>query len=121
MIIQTQYTYHSTLQASERVRWRVEDILNDEQRLDFAKPFLPESLARTGELGFLSSRERLLLNQIRGNTYLGMFGVVEEFVLPFLLDHVRPLLRQFGLGLSDSGSPAPGCGTGRLHPMPRLE
>ncbi len=41
MIIQTQYTYHSTLQASERVRWRVEDILNDEQRLDFEKPFLP--------------------------------------------------------------------------------
>lgn len=92
MIIQTQYTYHSTLQASERVRWRVEDILNDEQRLDFEKPFLPESLARTDELGFLSPRERLLLNQIRGNTYLGMFGVVEEFVLPFLLDHVRPLL-----------------------------
>jgi hypothetical protein len=92
VIIHTQYSYQATLQASERVRWRVEDILNDEQRLDFDKPFLPESLARSGELEFLSPRERLILNQVRGNTYLGMFGLVEEFILPFLLDHVRPLL-----------------------------
>jgi hypothetical protein len=32
------------------------------------------------------------LNQIRGNEYLYIFGLVEEFILPFVLDHARPHL-----------------------------
>ena len=38
--------------------------------------------------------EKLLLNQIRGHGYLYMFGLVEEFILPFVLDHARPRLRR---------------------------
>jgi len=30
-----------------------------------------------------------VLNQIRGHEYLSIFGLVEEFILPFVLDHVR--------------------------------
>jgi len=30
-----------------------------------------------------------VLNQIRGHAYLSIFGVVEEFILPFVLDHAR--------------------------------
>ncbi|MBK9164330.1 MAG: diiron oxygenase [Acidobacteria bacterium] len=33
-----------------------------------------------------------MLNQIRGHAYLSIFGLVEEFILPFVLDHVRPSL-----------------------------
>jgi hypothetical protein len=40
-------------------------------------------------LSFLPSGERLLLNQIRGHEYLSTFGLVEEFILPFVMDHVR--------------------------------
>src|SRR6185436_5496399 len=87
-----QFTYQATLAASERINWRVEDIIGWERRLDFAKPFLPESLARVEPLSFLSPRERLLLNQIRGHGYLYTFGLVEEFILPFVLDHARPSL-----------------------------
>ncbi len=29
------------------------------------------------------------MNQIRGNAYLCIFGLVEEFILPFVLDHAR--------------------------------
>jgi hypothetical protein len=36
--------------------------------------------------------EKRALNQIRGNAYLYIFGLVEEFILPFLLDHARPQL-----------------------------
>jgi hypothetical protein len=51
---------------------------------------MPEKLARTGELSMLTESEKLILNHIRGHDYLCMFGLVEEFILPFLMDHVRP-------------------------------
>ena len=90
--MQQQYTYQSTLAASESVRWRVEDIIGGDKRLDFSKPFMPESLALVGGLDFLTPAERLTLNQIRGHAYLAIFGLVEEFILPFVLDHARPQL-----------------------------
>jgi hypothetical protein len=86
------YTYQDVLAASERVNWRVEDLIGGDKRLDFSKPFLPETLARVEPLEFLSPRERLALNQIRGLGYLYMFGLVEEFIVPFVLDHARPQL-----------------------------
>jgi len=36
--------------------------------------------------------EKRVLNQIRGHDYLYTFGLVEEFILPFVLDHARPHL-----------------------------
>jgi hypothetical protein len=84
-----QYTYQATLAAAERIHWRVEDIIGGEKRLDFEKPFMPESLGRVEELSFLTLEERRTLNQIRGNAYLCIFGLVEEFILPFVLDHAR--------------------------------
>jgi hypothetical protein len=88
-----QYTYQGALAAAEGIRWRVEDLVGGEKRLDFEKPFLPESLARVEPLSFLTAQEKRTLNQIRGNAYLGIFGLVEEFILPFVLDHARPKLR----------------------------
>ncbi|MCA1557459.1 MAG: hypothetical protein LC731_02840 [Acidobacteria bacterium] len=86
------YTYQSTLAASEGIRWRIEDIIGGDKRLDFTKPFMPESLARVDELSFLTTDEKRILNQVRGNTYLCIFGLVEEFILPFVMDHTRPQL-----------------------------
>lgn len=86
------YDYASILAASQKVCWRPEDLIGGEKRLDFSRPFLPESLARTEALDFLSPRERLLVNQIRGHGYLYMFIVGEEFILPYVLDHARPTL-----------------------------
>jgi hypothetical protein len=86
------YTYRAILAASERINWRVEDIIGGDKRLDFTRPFMPESLARVEPLGFLSPYERLRLNQIRGHGYLCLFGVFEEFILPYVLDHARARL-----------------------------
>ena len=83
------YTYESALAASEVVHWRIEDIIGGAKRLDFTKPFMPETLARVEELSFLDRDEKIILNQIRGNAYLCIFGLVEEFILPFVLDHAR--------------------------------
>lgn len=87
------YNFADVLEASDRILWRVEDLIGGDKRLDFSKPFLPESLAQVEPLAFLSPKEQLTLNQIRGHDYLYIFGLVEEFILPFVLDHARPILR----------------------------
>jgi hypothetical protein len=88
-----QYNYQEALAASQKINWRVDDLIGSDKRLDFTKPFIPESLARTKPLVFLTYAERLALNQIRGHGYLYTFGLVEEFILPFVLDHVRERLQ----------------------------
>jgi len=88
----TAYSYQETLQVSEKSNWRVEDLIGGDKRLDFTRPFLPESLARLESMDFLTNEEKILLNQIRGYGYLYTFGMVEEFILPFVLDHARPQL-----------------------------
>ena len=87
------YSYQETLAASQKANWRLEDIIGGDKRLGFAQPFMPESFARVEELGFLTPAEKLKLNQIRGFDYLCAFGLVEEFILPFVLDHARPQLQ----------------------------
>lgn len=37
----------------------------------------------------LNHREKLILNQIRGNGYLHFFALVEEFIIPMVLDQLR--------------------------------
>jgi hypothetical protein len=86
------YTYQAALAASERIAWKVEDLIGGDKQLDFTKPFLPESLGQVKQLSFLTPEEQLTLNQIRGHEYLAMFGLVEEFILPYVVDHARPRL-----------------------------
>ena len=86
------FNYQQTLAASLRGAWALDDVLREDQQLDFTRNFLPESLARTGQLATLSPEEQRLLNQISAHQYLCIFGLVEEFILPFLLDHARPEL-----------------------------
>lgn len=97
--------YERLLQISKRVNWRVEDIIGRDKPMDFDKPFLPESFARTGALDFLTPAERLKLNQIRGYGYLAMFELVERCILPVIEElapsrpgqdpHRTPALVQF--------------------------
>lgn len=86
------FSYEEVLASAERHAWRIDDLIGGDKRLDFSKPFLPETLARTHELDFLDADEQRIVNQIRGHGYLYTFGLVEEFILPFVLDHVRSRL-----------------------------
>lgn len=93
-VTQSRYNYQDTLTASQKANWRIEDIIGGDKRISFAQPFMPESFARVEEFNFLTIAEKLKLNQIRGFDYLCMFGLVEEFILPFVLDHARPQLQE---------------------------
>src|SRR4051812_46869460 len=70
----------------------LDDVLREDQSLDFSRNFMPESLARTSAIDSLDADEQRVLNQISAHQYLSIFGVVEEFILPFLIDHSRTAL-----------------------------
>ena len=86
------FNYQATLASSLRAQWQLDDVLRADQDLDFSRSFMPESLARTAALDALNPFEQRILNQISAHQYLSIFGVVEEFILPFVVDHARPHL-----------------------------
>src|ERR1700685_2403124 len=79
-------SYQHLLETSRRVNWRLEDLIGQGRRLDFSRPFLPETFAQTEPLGFLSPLEKLKLNQIRSRGYLALFELVEAFIGAFISD-----------------------------------
>jgi hypothetical protein len=86
------FNFQDVLASSARAAWQIEDVLPPGSELDFSRNFLPESLARTAAATALTPDEQRVLNHIRGHEYLSIFGLVEEFILPFVLDHARPQL-----------------------------
>ena len=86
------FRYPAILAASTRAAWQIEDVIGLGAELDFSRPFMPEKLVRIASLDILSENEKLTLNHIRAHEYLCLFGLVEEFILPFLMDHIRPTL-----------------------------
>jgi hypothetical protein len=90
--MQSKINFADVLEISARAAWHIHDVLPEGASLSFDRDFLPEALARTGGRVSLTPGERRVLNQIRGHEYLSLFGLVEEFILPFVLDHARPQL-----------------------------
>ncbi|WP_036536764.1 hypothetical protein [Neosynechococcus sphagnicola] len=94
-MINPNQAYEQALQRAGQVNWKIEDIIGGDKRLDFSKRFMPEALVRVNEIACLNEAEKLILNQIRGNSYLHLFGAVEEAIVPSVLNHVKTT------GLSD--------------------
>jgi hypothetical protein len=94
MKIQHHYDYSSTYRQSLQVNWQVDDIIGGEKTLDFRKPMLPEVWVDAGALDFLSDNDKLTVNHIRSHSYLYLFGFVEEFIAPFVIDHVQGRLHK---------------------------
>jgi hypothetical protein len=88
-----EFSYEMTLASSLRAQWLLDEVLGADQDLDFSRLFMPESLARTAAVAALTPSEQRVLNHISAHQYLSIFGIVEEFILPFLLDHAARELR----------------------------
>ena len=80
------YDYAATLAASQKINWKLEDVIQ-QRTLDFQRPFLPEALAGVAGIRCLNAHEKLKLNQIRGFSYLYLFAVVEEYIVPAVIEH----------------------------------
>ena len=81
--------YRALWQTGHRINWNIQDLIGGDKRLNFARPFLPDALAGANAIQCLDTGEKLKLNQIRGNSYLHLFGLCEEFILPSIVNHVR--------------------------------
>lgn len=87
-------SYDAVLATSLKAAWQLDDVLAPGQELDFSRNFLPDSLVRTAELTSLTADEQRALNHINAHEYLRLFVIVEEFIIPALLDHSRTMLRR---------------------------
>ena len=62
------FNFEDVLASSVKAAWQVEDVLPPGAKLDFTRRFLPEALARTDSIAFLSDGEKrvriVFINQI---------------------------------------------------------
>lgn len=96
--------YRSCIQSSERVSWRLDDVLPEGTAIDFSSRVLPDALTSTESITCLSAQEKTLLNQIRSNSYAHLFVFLEEYAVALAAHraglelhgnpmHMRALLR----------------------------
>jgi hypothetical protein len=83
------FDYASCVAASERVSWRLDDVMPADATLDLSRPFLPPALGPVGDLDDLGPAERLALNHLAANAYLNLFQFVEEFILATVVEHAQ--------------------------------
>jgi hypothetical protein len=83
------FGYAQCVASSERISWRVDDVMPADARLDLTRPLLPHALGARGDLSSLSERERLVLNHLASNAYLNLFQFVEEFILCTVVEHAQ--------------------------------
>jgi hypothetical protein len=96
--------YQSCIQNSERVSWRLDELLPKDTVIDFSRRLLSDSLTGTEGISCLSAEEKLMLNQIRSNSYAHLFLFLEEYAVALAAaraslelhenpTHMRALLR----------------------------
>ncbi len=84
-----QPTYAKCIEVSKRVRFEIDRDVIRGREFDFAQKFLPDGLSKADRLRFLAREERRLISQIQGRTYANMFGLVERFIGPKMLEASR--------------------------------
>jgi hypothetical protein len=80
-----QPSYAKCIEVSKRVRFDIDRDVIRAREFDFRAKFLPDGLSKVRELAFLGSEEKRLFSQVQGRTYANMFGLVERFIGPKML------------------------------------
>lgn len=83
------FDYSSCIANSEKVAWKLDEVMPPGTDLDFSRPFLPEQLVMTKGITCLNDEEKKQLNQICGNAYLNLFSFVEEYILATIVEHAN--------------------------------
>ncbi|KFE61963.1 hypothetical protein [Hyalangium minutum] len=80
-MLKTDSEYQSCIQSSERVSWKLDEVLPKDTVLDFSRRILSDALTGTEAISCLSAEEKLMLNQIRSNSYAHLFLFLEEYAV----------------------------------------
>jgi hypothetical protein len=81
--------YAKCIEVSKRVRWDIDRDVIRGRSFDVSKKFLPDGLSKVASLDFLGTDEKRLVSQIQGRTYANMFGLVERFIGPKIVEVSR--------------------------------
>jgi hypothetical protein len=79
------YTHSDCLQNSYKINWRIRDVLGGDS-FDKNRHWLPMRLSGAGGIPFLTLHERICLTHVEMGAYAHLFGYVEEFIAPAILD-----------------------------------
>jgi hypothetical protein len=80
-----QPSYAKSIEVSKRVRFEIDSDVIRSREFDFSQKFLPDGLSKVRSLEFLGAAEKRLFSQVQGRTYANMFGLVERFIGPKML------------------------------------
>jgi hypothetical protein len=81
--------YSRCVDTSKRIRWEIERDVIRGRTVEVDKKFMPDGLSYVDRLSFLSLADRRFFSQIQGRTYANMFGLVERFIGPKMLEVSR--------------------------------
>ncbi len=82
------YSYDECLRASHKASWRIEQVLG-EDRFGRGRCWLPPQLSGAGAISCLSAAEQLQLTHVEMGAYAHLFGFVEEFIAPQMVNLAR--------------------------------
>jgi hypothetical protein len=78
--------YAKCVEVSKRIRWDIERDVIRGRKFDVSKKYLPDGLSMAPSLEFLGKDEKRLVSQIQGRTYANIFGLVERYIGPKMLE-----------------------------------
>jgi len=81
--------YAKCVEVSKRIRWEIERDVIRGRAFDFDEKFMPDGLSQVSRLPFLCAADRRFFSQVQGRTYANMFGLVERFIGPKILEVSR--------------------------------
>jgi len=78
--------YAKVVEVSKRIRWDIERDVIRGRKFDVSKKYLPDGLSMAPSLEFLGKDEKRLFSQIQGRSYANIFGLVERYIPPMVLE-----------------------------------
>jgi len=87
------YSYVECLERSYKVNWKIKDVLGNLD-FDLNRPWLPAGLSGVGDIFCLDPDERLKLTHVEMGAYAHLFGFVEAFIAPQMVNLARASSRE---------------------------
>ncbi len=79
------YSYGGCIEQAYRVNWKIKDVFGTVD-FDLARPWLPPALSGGGGIFCLNPEEKRKLTQVEMGAYAHLFGFVETFIAPLMVD-----------------------------------
>lgn len=74
--------YEEILKTSLSVNWEIDEVFNPKtDKINLDKNLLPQMMFGFEKLDFLSSQDKIKLNQIMTNSYFSLFGLIEDYII----------------------------------------